>query len=185
MLRRSRTITADRYKRGDPHAGRKYGDAIGDIVDDLQRRDQRLAALIFETCPSVGGQIIRRPDIWKRPTRTSAASGICIADEVQTAYGRMGEGLYAFEAQGVVPDIVVLGKPIGNGYPLGAVVTTRRSRRRSTTGWSSSARSAVARFHAPPASRSRDGPGRGASGARAAGRRATADGPNELATRHD
>ena len=52
------------------------------------------------------------------------AGGVCIADEVQTAYGRMGTHFYAFEAQRVVPDIVVLGKPIGNGYPLGAVVTT-------------------------------------------------------------
>jgi 4-aminobutyrate aminotransferase-like enzyme len=54
-----------------------------------------------------------------------AAGGVCIADEVQTAYGRMGTSFYAFEDHGVVPDIVVLGKPIGNGYPLGAVVTTR------------------------------------------------------------
>ena len=54
-----------------------------------------------------------------------AAGGVCIADEVQTGYGRMGTHFYAFEAQDVVPDIVVLGKPIGNGYPLGAVVTTR------------------------------------------------------------
>ncbi len=49
---------------------------------------------------------------------------MCIADELQTAYGRMGTHFYAFEAQQVVPDIVVLGKPIGNGYPLGAVITT-------------------------------------------------------------
>jgi 4-aminobutyrate aminotransferase-like enzyme len=53
-----------------------------------------------------------------------AAGGVCIADEVQTAYGRIGTHFYAFEAQHVVPDIVVLGKPIGNGFPLGAVVTT-------------------------------------------------------------
>ena len=52
------------------------------------------------------------------------AGGVCIADEVQTAYGRIGTHFYAFEEQGVVPDIVVLGKPIGNGFPLGAVVTT-------------------------------------------------------------
>jgi 4-aminobutyrate aminotransferase-like enzyme len=52
------------------------------------------------------------------------AGGVCIADEVQTAYGRIGTHFYAFEEQHVVPDIVVLGKPIGNGYPLGAVVTT-------------------------------------------------------------
>jgi 4-aminobutyrate aminotransferase-like enzyme len=53
-----------------------------------------------------------------------AAGGLCIADEVQTGYGRMGTHFYAFEAQRAVPDIVVLGKPIGNGYPLGAVLTT-------------------------------------------------------------
>jgi 4-aminobutyrate aminotransferase-like enzyme len=52
------------------------------------------------------------------------AGGVCIADEVQTAYGRIGTGFYAFEDQKVVPDIVVLGKPIGNGHPIGAVVTT-------------------------------------------------------------
>jgi 4-aminobutyrate aminotransferase-like enzyme len=53
-----------------------------------------------------------------------AGGGVCIADEVQTAYGRIGSHFYAFEEQDVVPDIVVLGKPIGNGFPLGAVVTT-------------------------------------------------------------
>jgi 4-aminobutyrate aminotransferase-like enzyme len=53
-----------------------------------------------------------------------AAGGVCIADEVQTAYGRLGKWFYGFEAYEVVPDIVVMGKPIGNGHPLGAVVTT-------------------------------------------------------------
>jgi 4-aminobutyrate aminotransferase-like enzyme len=52
------------------------------------------------------------------------AGGVCIADEVQTAYGRMGTHFWGFETQNVVPDIVVLGKPIGNGHPIGAVVTT-------------------------------------------------------------
>jgi 4-aminobutyrate aminotransferase-like enzyme len=49
---------------------------------------------------------------------------VCIADEVQTGFGRVGTHFWAFETQGVVPDIVTLGKPIGNGHPLGAVVTT-------------------------------------------------------------
>ena len=52
------------------------------------------------------------------------AGGVCIADEVQTGYGRLGAAFYGFELQKVVPDIVVLGKPIGNGHPLAAVVTT-------------------------------------------------------------
>ena len=57
--------------------------------------------------------------------RVRAAGGVCIADEVQTGLGRMGTHFWAFEAQGVVPDIVVMGKPLGNGHPIGAVVTTR------------------------------------------------------------
>jgi 4-aminobutyrate aminotransferase-like enzyme len=49
---------------------------------------------------------------------------VCIADEVQVGFGRAGSHFWAFETQGVVPDIVTMGKPIGNGHPLGAVVTT-------------------------------------------------------------
>src|SRR6185503_19361274 len=52
------------------------------------------------------------------------AGGVCIADEVQTGYGRIGTHFWAFEHYGVVPDIVVLCKPIGNGHPIGAVITT-------------------------------------------------------------
>jgi 4-aminobutyrate aminotransferase-like enzyme len=54
-----------------------------------------------------------------------AAGGVCIADEVQTGFGRLGTHFWAFQAHDVVPDVVVLGKPIANGYPMGAVVTTR------------------------------------------------------------
>jgi 4-aminobutyrate aminotransferase-like enzyme len=53
------------------------------------------------------------------------AGGVCIADEVQTGLGRMGTSFWAFEDQHVVPDIVVMGKPLGNGHPIGAVATTR------------------------------------------------------------
>jgi 4-aminobutyrate aminotransferase-like enzyme len=52
------------------------------------------------------------------------AGGVCIADEVQVGFGRAGSHYWAFEALGVVPDIVTLGKPIGNGHPMAAVVTT-------------------------------------------------------------
>jgi len=54
------------------------------------------------------------------------AGGVCIADEVQTGLGRMGTSFWAFDDQGVVPDIVVMGKPLGNGHPIGAVATSRR-----------------------------------------------------------
>lgn len=52
-----------------------------------------------------------------------AEGAVCVADEVQCGFGRAGDHFWAFEEQGIVPDIVTLGKPIGNGFPLGAVVS--------------------------------------------------------------
>ena len=63
-----------------------------------------------------------------------AAGGVCIADEVQVGLGRVGDHWWAFEAHGVVPDIVTMGKPLGNGHPLGAVVTTADVAARFTNG---------------------------------------------------
>jgi 4-aminobutyrate aminotransferase-like enzyme/Ser/Thr protein kinase RdoA (MazF antagonist) len=105
-------------------AGAKYARDVGVLLAHLG--PGRLAAFLAETCPSVAGQILL-PDRYLAAVyeHVRGVGGLCIADEVQTAYGRMGSHFYAFEAHGVVPDIVVLGKPIGNGYPLGAVVTTR------------------------------------------------------------
>ena len=57
--------------------------------------------------------------------RVREAGGLCIADEVQVGFGRVGTHMWAFETQGVIPDIVTLGKPIGNGHPLAAVITTK------------------------------------------------------------
>lgn len=114
------------FKRSDPDAGRKYAAQVGAIVDAIAAGGRRLAAFIAETCPSVGGQIVFPPGYLREVyDRVRAAGGVCIADEVQTGLGRMGTHLWAFEAQRVVPDIVVLGKPIGNGHPIGAVATTR------------------------------------------------------------
>jgi 4-aminobutyrate aminotransferase-like enzyme len=106
-----------KYRSDDAQAGEKYA--------EFARHVRNPSAFIAESAPSVGGQIIL-PDKYLASVYAiiRAAGGVCIADEVQTAYGRMGTHFYAFEAQRVVPDIVVLGKPIGNGYPLGAVVTT-------------------------------------------------------------
>jgi 4-aminobutyrate aminotransferase-like enzyme len=108
----------------DPAAGEKYARDVGAVIDGIG--DGGLCAYLAETCPSVAGQIIMPrgflPEVYRR---VRAAGGVCIADEVQTGFGRIGTHLWAFEAHDVVPDIVVLGKPIANGYPMGAVVTTR------------------------------------------------------------
>jgi 4-aminobutyrate aminotransferase-like enzyme len=111
--------------REDARAGERYAASAGEVLDTLARSGRGLCGFIAETCPSVGGQIVPPPGYLRHVyEQVRAAGGVCIADEVQTAYGRMGTSFYAFEDQQVVPDIVVLGKPIGNGYPLGAVVTT-------------------------------------------------------------
>jgi len=111
--------------RGDFRGAADYADAVAQSIDELRAGGAALCGFIAESCPSVGGQIVFPPGYLTAVYRhVRDAGGVCIADEVQTAYGRIGTHFYAFEQQGVVPDIVVLGKPIGNGFPLGAVVTT-------------------------------------------------------------
>jgi 4-aminobutyrate aminotransferase-like enzyme/Ser/Thr protein kinase RdoA (MazF antagonist) len=111
------------FKADDPVAGAKYAAQVGTVVDAISAQRRTLCGYIAETCPSVGGQILLPAgflaDVY---ARVRAAGGLCIADEVQTGFGRIGTHFWAFQAHGVVPDIVVLGKPIGNGYPLAAVI---------------------------------------------------------------
>jgi 4-aminobutyrate aminotransferase-like enzyme len=102
-----------------------YARHVGRIVARLQFEERGLAAFLAETLPSVAGQIVLPPDYLREAYRyVRGAGGVCIADEVQTGFGRLGTHRWGFEAQGVVPDVVVLGKPIGNAFPLAAVVTT-------------------------------------------------------------
>lgn len=113
------------YKADDPAAARKYAQHVLRITEDLRKKGIGLAGFIAESCPSVGGQIFFPPGYLQNVYQyVREAGGLCIADEVQTGYGRTGTHFYAFEAQDVVPDIVILGKPIGNGHPISAVVTT-------------------------------------------------------------
>jgi 4-aminobutyrate aminotransferase-like enzyme len=108
----------------DPEASSKYALSIKNVVDDIEASGKKLSAFIAETYPSVGGQIIVPKGYLSQAYQyVRDAGGLCVADEVQTCYGRIGTDFYAFGEQGVVPDIVVLGKPIGNDHPLAAVVT--------------------------------------------------------------
>jgi len=113
------------YRKDDPEAGPMYAETVSQAVDRVRGAGTGLCGFIAESCPSVAGQIMFPPGYLASVyARVRDAGGVCIADEVQTAYGRIGSDFYGFEEQGVVPDIVVLGKPIGNGHPMGAVVTT-------------------------------------------------------------
>jgi len=114
------------YKRGAADIGERYAAAVGEIANGLRVRGTGVAAFIAETCPSVGGQLVFPPGyLAKVYEHVHAAGGVTIADEVQTGLGRMGTSFWAFQDQRVVPDIVVMGKPLGNGHPIGAVATTR------------------------------------------------------------
>ena len=97
-----------------------------DAQDVVDLCGELLCGFLAESMPSVAGQIVLPEGyLAKVYDAVRAAGGVCIADEVQTGYGRIGTHFYGFEKYGVVPDIVVLGKPIGNGHPIGAVITTR------------------------------------------------------------
>src|SRR5262249_10827632 len=109
--------------RGD-HRGEDAGARYAQSVVD--ERQNNPAAFFCESALSCGGQIILPPGYLKEAfAAVRATGGVCVADEVQTGFGRAGSQFWMFETQDVVPDIVTLGKPIGNGHPLGAVITTR------------------------------------------------------------
>ena len=114
------------YRRGDNEAGTKYARHVEEILQRARGEGRGVAAYIAETLPSVGGQIVFPPGYLREVYRHARAAGtVCIADEVQVGFGRLGTHFWGFQTQGVVPDIVVLGKPIGNAFPLAAVVTTK------------------------------------------------------------
>jgi 4-aminobutyrate aminotransferase-like enzyme/Ser/Thr protein kinase RdoA (MazF antagonist) len=92
----------------------------------LANAERPIAGLIAETLPGCAGQIVPDPGILAAAyAAVRERGGLVIADEVQTGFGRVGAAFWAFELHGVRPDVVTMGKPIGNGHPLGAVVTTR------------------------------------------------------------
>jgi alanine-glyoxylate transaminase/(R)-3-amino-2-methylpropionate-pyruvate transaminase len=122
-------IAPDPYRgafgRGDPDAGRAYAADVKQVID--YTTSGRVAAFIAESIQGVGGVIVF-PDNYLKHTyeHVRAAGGVCIADEVQTGFGRTGTHFWGFENQGVIPDIVTMAKGIGNGAPLAAVVTTAK-----------------------------------------------------------
>ena len=113
------------YQYEDASAGVKYAKDVKNIIDTIAKENKKPAAFICETLLGVGGQMPLPPHYLKEVYQhVRAAGGICIADEVQVGFGRVGTHFWGFELQAVVPDIVVLGKPIGNGHPLAAVIVT-------------------------------------------------------------
>ena len=106
-------------------SGLKYAAEVKTILDEIRSNDKRVSAFIFEPILGCGGQIIPPNGFLSSSFKmVRDNNGVCIADEVQVGFGRMGESFWGFETQNIVPDIVTLGKSIGNGHPLSVVVTS-------------------------------------------------------------
>jgi 4-aminobutyrate aminotransferase-like enzyme/Ser/Thr protein kinase RdoA (MazF antagonist) len=113
------------YRREDPARGEKFAEFVAAAAGAARARGGKPAAFLCESLLSCGGQIVLPPGYLSAAYRHARAAGaVCVADEVQVGFGRVGAHFWGFQEQGVVPDIVTMGKPIGNGHPLGAVVTT-------------------------------------------------------------
>ena len=104
----------------------KYADEVKKVIDNAKGEGRGIAAFICESLQSCGGQIIPPQGYLRQVYKhVRDAGGICIADEVQVGFGRVGKEMWAFQLQeDAVPDIVTMGKPMGNGHPIAAVVTT-------------------------------------------------------------
>jgi alanine-glyoxylate transaminase/(R)-3-amino-2-methylpropionate-pyruvate transaminase len=109
----------------DKDAGKKYANDVKEVIDFAT--PGKVAGFIAESIQGVGG-FVEFPEGYLKQTYeyVRAAGGVCIADEVQTGFGRTGTHYWGFETQGVIPDIVTMAKGIGNGCPLAAVVTTHK-----------------------------------------------------------
>jgi 4-aminobutyrate aminotransferase-like enzyme/Ser/Thr protein kinase RdoA (MazF antagonist) len=112
-----------RHGYDDPNAGPAYAEDVRRVIDQLTTPS---AAFIAESVMGTAGSIFYPAGYLAEAFATvRAVGGLCIADEVQVGFGRLGDVFWGFESQDVVPDIVTMGKPMGNGHPMAAVVTTR------------------------------------------------------------
>ncbi|MCV6628773.1 MAG: aminotransferase class III-fold pyridoxal phosphate-dependent enzyme [Flavobacteriaceae bacterium] len=115
-----------RGKYREETAAEKYAAEVDRQIKNVQATGRKLGALILEPIISCGGQVML-PDgfLPKAYKSIRAAGGLCISDEVQVGCGRVGKTYWGFELYDVVPDIVTIGKPLGNGHPLAAVACTQ------------------------------------------------------------
>lgn len=108
------------------NCGEKYAAHIPEQIKNIQAKGRNIAGYICESIISCGGQIELPKDYLKIAyAAVRKAGGLCISDEVQVGVGRVGKAFWGFQLHDVIPDIVTIGKPIGNGHPLAAVICTR------------------------------------------------------------
>ncbi|XP_028668933.2 5-phosphohydroxy-L-lysine phospho-lyase [Erpetoichthys calabaricus] len=117
-----------KYREGHQNVAQAYADEVKCLIDNADKNGRKIAAFFAESLPSVGGQIILPTGYFQRVAEyVRAAGGVFVADEVQVGFGRVGKHFWGFQLQGeeFTPDIVTMGKPIGNGHPIACVATTQ------------------------------------------------------------
>jgi len=113
------------YRHDEPAMGAKYAAFAGEAIDQLAERDLQPAMFMCDSIFDSNGALTAPKGYFHKVyEQVRAAGGLCVADEVQSGLCRLGDNMWGFEDSGVIPDIVTMGKPIGDGHPLAAVVTT-------------------------------------------------------------
>ena len=114
------------WKRDDPNRGMKFADLAGTGIDELADKGHKTAAFFMDYVLSSNGIHNPPPDYLGRVyDLVRKSGGLCVADEVQSGFGRIGDHMWGFQQDGAVPDMVTLGKPIANGIPMGVLITSR------------------------------------------------------------
>lgn len=108
------------------YRGKDSGEKYAEEMNTVLKKIKTPPTFLSESIMGCGGQLIPPEGFMKKAyDLIKTNDGLCIADEVQIGFGRMGDAFWGFESQNVVPDIVSLGKSIGNGHPLSVVITTK------------------------------------------------------------
>ena len=111
----------------DASVGAAYAEDLGGDLERLAGEGRGVAGFICESVlGNAGGVMLPAGYLASAYERVRAVGGLCIADEVQVGFGRMGSSFWGFEQSGVVPDLITIAKPMGNGFPIGGVITSKR-----------------------------------------------------------
>ncbi|AUC86289.1 peptidase M23 [Polaribacter sp. ALD11] len=118
---------AFRGKYRGKNAASKYVEEVVKCIDNIKQKGRNIGGFIIEPIISCGGQVeLPEGFLTEVYNKIREAGGICISDEVQTGCGRMGKTFWGFQLHNVIPDIVTIGKPLGNGHPIAAVACTQK-----------------------------------------------------------
>ena len=114
------------YRSGEPDLGARYAAHVSEAAELLNATGQGMAALLLDSIFDGNGALVPPQDYLRLAFENARRAGaLAIADEVQMGFGRSGTHMWGFQAFGVRPDIVTMGKPMGNGHPIAALVTRR------------------------------------------------------------